>query len=78
MNQFVAIESFMPLLVQAAGERAQTRFLEFFVNNIRNPHTRRAYGRAIHEFLAWCEQRGLYPTLDQRPHVRRSRQKFPQ
>jgi hypothetical protein len=42
-----------------AGKRAETRFWEFFINNIRNPHTRRAYGRALHEFLAWCEQHGL-------------------
>ena len=43
-------------LVAAAGQRAQTRFWEFFVSNIRNPHTRRAYGRSIAEFLAWCER----------------------
>ena len=43
---------------RSAGERAQTRFWEFFVSNIRNPHTRRAYGRSIGQFLAWCEQRG--------------------
>ena len=40
----------------AAGERASLRFLEFFATNIRNPHTRRAYGRAVAEFLAWCDQ----------------------
>ena len=43
---------------RSAGERAQTRFWEFFVSNIRNPHTRRAYGRSIGQFLAWCERRG--------------------
>ena len=35
-------------------EPASTHFLEFFAANIRNPHTRRAYGRAVAEFLAWC------------------------
>ena len=59
--------SHVPALVQAAGERAQTRFWEFFVANIRNPHTRRAYGRAIGEFLAWCEQRGLASLIDITP-----------
>jgi hypothetical protein len=49
----------MPALVRAAGERAQTRFWEFFVVNIRSPHTRRAYGRAIGEFLAWCGSSSL-------------------
>jgi site-specific recombinase XerC len=44
-----------PALVQAAGERARIRFLEFFAAGIRNPHTRRAYARAAADFLAWCE-----------------------
>ena len=70
MNQLVPINSQVPALVRSAGERAQTRFWEFFVNNIRNPHTRRAYGRAIGEFLAWCEQRGLASIIDVEPlHV---------
>jgi hypothetical protein len=60
MNQLVAFTDRAPALVVAAGERAQTRFWEFFVSNIRNPHTRR-YGRSIAEFLAWCEQHGLTP-----------------
>src|SRR5689334_8182528 len=38
----------------AAGDRAGRRFLESFAAAIRNPHTRRAYGRAVAEFLAWC------------------------
>jgi hypothetical protein len=59
MNELVAITDRSPALVAAAGERAQTRFWEFFVSNIRNPHTRRAYGRSIAEFLASCEQHGL-------------------
>ena len=58
--------SHVPALVQAAGERAQTRFLEFFAANIRNPHTRRAYGRAVGEFLAWCEERGVASIVDVR------------
>jgi site-specific recombinase XerD len=45
----------LPALVAAAGERAGTRFLEFFASTIRNPHTRRAYARAVLDFLAWCE-----------------------
>ncbi|HEV7266350.1 MAG TPA: tyrosine-type recombinase/integrase [Falsiroseomonas sp.] len=44
-----------PALVQAAGERAQIRFLEFFAAGIRNPHTRRAYARSAADFLTWCE-----------------------
>ena len=44
-------------MVAAAGERAGVRFLEFFASAIRNPHTRRAYARAVGDFLAWCAQR---------------------
>jgi site-specific recombinase XerD len=46
-------------LVAAAGDRASTRFLEFFAATIRNAHTRRAYGRAVAQFLAWCEDAGV-------------------
>ena len=36
------------------------RFWEFFTVNIRNPHTRRAYFKAVETFAAWCEGRGLH------------------
>jgi site-specific recombinase XerD len=32
---------------------------EFFTANIENPNTRLAYARAVWQFLAWCEQRGV-------------------
>ena len=48
----------MPALIAAAGDRAARRFLEFFAASIRNPHTRRAYGRAVADFFAWCEETG--------------------
>jgi len=49
----------LPSLVTNSGERARVRFLEFFAGQIRNPHTRRAYGRAAAEFLAWCLGAGV-------------------
>jgi len=49
----------LPALVVAAGDRAGTRFLEFFASTIRNPHTRRAYARAVMDFLAWCEDHAV-------------------
>jgi site-specific recombinase XerC len=52
----------LPTLVTRAGERAGVRFLEFFASAIRNPHTRRAYARAVGEFLAWCADAGV-PSL---------------
>jgi len=49
----------LPVLVAASGNRARVRFLEFFAAQIRNPHTRRAYARAVGEFLSWCESIGV-------------------
>jgi site-specific recombinase XerD len=49
----------LPALITAAGDQASLRFLEFFAANIRNPHTRRAYGRAVTDFLAWCSMHGV-------------------
>jgi site-specific recombinase XerD len=54
----------VPLLIAAAGDRASLRFLEFFAANIRNPHTRRAYGRAVTDFVAWCEDHGVASVTD--------------
>jgi site-specific recombinase XerD len=49
----------LPALVTAAGDRAEIRFLEFFAGQIRNPHTRRAYSRAVSDFLTWCADAGV-------------------
>jgi site-specific recombinase XerD len=60
VNQPVAIDGVgTPMLVVVAGERARVRFLEFFASAIRNAHTRRAYGRAARDFLAWCSGAGV-------------------
>ena len=67
MNQLAPLTSrFLPIpaLVTAAGDQARIRFLEFFAANIRNPHTRRAYSRAVWEFLAWCADAGV-PSIAQ-------------
>ena len=46
------------------------RVLEFFTANIRNPHTRKAYGKAAREFAAWCEGKGIGHLRDVQPvHV---------
>lgn len=56
MNQLVPFVAHdLPALLVAAGGRAQERFIEFFTAHIRNRNTRRAYGQATREFLAWCE-----------------------
>ena len=33
--------------------------MEFFTAQIRNPHTRAAYGVAVTRFFTWCDARGL-------------------
>ena len=59
MSQLARIDTAItPSLVQVAGVRAQTRFWEFFAVTIRNPHTRRAYARAVGDFLNWCTSHG--------------------
>ncbi len=52
-----------PTLVTASGERARIRFLEFFASNIRNPHTRRAYVRAVLDFMNWCHSKAQVSAL---------------
>jgi len=73
LNQFTTLLSStpeLPALIASADDRAQVRFLEFFVVTIRNTHTRRAYARAAGEFLAWCEARGVGSIADVQPlHV---------
>lgn len=49
----------LPLLIANAGHAAQFAWEEFFYGALRNAHTRRAYGHATRQFLAWCEGRGL-------------------
>jgi integrase/recombinase XerD len=60
----------LPALIDRAGERAGSRFREFFTVNIRNPNTRAAYARAAGEFLRRCEDRGITRIEDVQPvHV---------
>ena len=61
MNQLVPFSAAhrLPAPIAAAGERAAYRFLEFFTAQIRNPNTRRAYARAVGDFLTWLEGAGV-------------------
>jgi integrase/recombinase XerC len=72
MNQLVPFRTtnITPVLVAAASERAQLRFLEFFTANLRNRDTRRAYTRAVCEFLAWCNDHRVSSLMAVQPmHV---------
>ena len=59
----------LPRLIVDAGPVAVARFLEFFAARIANRRTRAAYGRAVGQFLAWCEARGLGLTAVSPLHV---------
>jgi site-specific recombinase XerD len=72
MNQLapITVSGTLPALVTVAGDRASLRFMEFFGANIRNPHTRRAYMRAVTDFLAWCKDVGVSSIAQVQPlHV---------
>jgi integrase/recombinase XerC len=73
MNHLAPLPASAPqlsVLVVTAGDRAQTRFWEFFAADIRNKNTRRAYAQAMREFLAWCESAGVASIIDVKPlHV---------
>ena len=49
----------LPQVIVDAGPQATARFLEFFAGRIANARTRAAYGRAVGQFLGWCEAQGL-------------------
>lgn len=52
-------ETTLPALIADAGDRARARFFEFFTANIHNENTRRAYGKAVADFLLWSEAQGV-------------------
>ena len=63
MNELVprsaALSETFPAILQRAGKNALFAADEFFSAQVSNPHTRRAYGRAVSRFLAWCDEQGI-------------------
>jgi site-specific recombinase XerC len=57
----------IPAIVAASGPDATERFIEFFTATIRNPNTRRAYGRQVGQFLSWCQRYGIRELGQIRP-----------
>jgi site-specific recombinase XerD len=49
----------LPAAVRSLGAVASYAWDEFFLGLLRNPHTRLAYGRAVHHFLEWLDRRGI-------------------
>jgi integrase/recombinase XerD len=58
-SQLQGLAGGIPDIVIRAGANAVFAAQELFQATINNPHTRRAYGRAVARFLAWCEQAGV-------------------
>ena len=55
----VANESVLPSLVERAGGAARFAWDEFFYAEHHNPHTQKAYQRAVRRFLGWAEGQGV-------------------
>ena len=53
------LEGTFPAVLVRAGRAACFAADEFFSARISNPHTRRAYARAVGQFLTWCDAQGL-------------------
>ncbi|MDR3622651.1 MAG: tyrosine-type recombinase/integrase [Paludisphaera borealis] len=54
----------LPSLVERAGGAARFAWEEFFYAEHHNPHTQKAYMRAVRRFLDWCEGQGReLPTI---------------
>jgi site-specific recombinase XerD len=49
----------LPVLVERAGGAARFAWEEFFFAEHHNPHTQKAYMRAVKRFLAWAEAQGV-------------------
>jgi integrase/recombinase XerD len=49
----------LPLLAERAGGAARFAWDEYFFAEHHNPHTQKAYMRAVKRFLAWAEGQGV-------------------
>ena len=62
--QLGKLDLVLPALIIDAGTPTAKRFIEFFTASIRNPNTREAYGRAVRDFFAWCDDNQIGPLID--------------
>jgi len=49
----------LPVLVERAGGAARFAWDEYFYAEHHNPHTQKAYMRAVRRFLGWAEEQGV-------------------
>ena len=59
-----------PQLIERAGGAARFAWDEFFYAEHHNPHTQKAYQRAVRRFLAWVEGQGVELASDHAGHGR--------
>jgi integrase/recombinase XerD len=52
----------LPMTITELGVAAEFAYEEALLGRVRNPHTRRAYQQAIHQFLDWLNPIGLSLT----------------
>ena len=64
-NKHVSI----PAFIFNEGENAMLKFVDFFIAEIRNPHTRNAYYRANEYFLNWCFEKDINSIHDIKPFM---------
>ena len=67
----------LPSLIVDAGDNAAEKFIEFFTAQIRNRNTREGYARAVGQFMAWSEERGLSLGTIRPVHVAAYIEKLP-
>ncbi|NVJ64325.1 MAG: tyrosine-type recombinase/integrase [Flavobacteriaceae bacterium] len=60
----------LPAVFTTADKATQMRFIDFFMANISNENTRRAYSKAVGQLLLWCDDQGVtsFPAI-QPTHV---------
>lgn len=58
-DRAVASGAALPLLVERAGGAARFAWDEYFFAEHPNPHTQKAYLRAVRRFLGWAEGQGV-------------------
>jgi len=58
-GQLRGLAAGIPDILVRAGTNAVFAAEEFFKATLNNPHTKRAYGRAVAPFLALCEHQGV-------------------
>jgi len=68
-RELISVGHGLPKLY-APDDATKNRAIEFFVANIRNPNTRRAYARTSAEFAQWCDRQCIRSLREIRPvHV---------